>query len=113
MSVQIVLNFHDGYDVSTTLTHLRDGCSYGCSVIRSLAYQIEEQSKPPRIPEPGLWGVVEAGHKHLEDGRRSKFVRVATEGRFQWVEREAEADWCIWADLIDPVRVRPGIEDES
>lgn len=75
-----------------------------------LADQIEAQTKPPRIPEPGLWGVVEAGHKHLDDGRRSQFVRVATTGRAQWVEREAEADWCTWDALVDPVLVRDGIE---
>lgn len=68
------------------------------------------QTKPPRIPEPGLWGVVEAGHEHL-DGRRSKFVRVATTGIAQWVERGAEADWSTWDRLIDPTLVRPGIED--
>lgn len=74
-----------------------------------VADQIEAQTKPPRIPEPGLWGVVTAGHKHLDDGRRSQFVRVATTGRVQWVECEAEADWCTWDALVDPVLVREGV----
>lgn len=78
----------------------------------AVAGQIAEQIKPPRIAEPGLYGVVEAGHRHLKklgDGRGT-FVRFALEGRAQWVETRGEADWCIWEDLIDPVEKRPGIE---
>lgn len=79
--------------------------------LHELAQQIEAQTKPPRIPEPGLWGVVEAGHKHLGPERRSEFVRVYTEGVVQWVDRSSEADWCLWNDLIDPTLIRDGIED--
>ena len=78
----------------------------------SLPDQIEAQTKPPRIPEPGLWGVVEAGHEHLGTGR-SEFVRVNLEGDFQWVDRTSEADWSTWDRLEDPTLVRDGIEVAS
>lgn len=32
----------------------------GSYILTNLARQIEAQTKPPRVPEPGLWGVVEA-----------------------------------------------------
>lgn len=72
-----------------------------------LADQIEAQSKPPRIPEPGLWGVVEAAY----EGRRiqSKWVRMLDGGPDeQWTNDEG--DWVDWDDLINPVLIRPGIE---
>lgn len=67
-----------------------------------IADQIEAQTRPPRIPEPGLWGVVRAhnvGHRIDRD-----WVRYP-EG---W--RDAN-DWLAeWDDLIDPVLVREGID---
>ena len=75
----------------------------------SLPDQIEAQTKPPRIPEPGLWGVVEAGCDGL--------------GRRTWLhvnENPAGNDWAstdgwhrVWADLENPTLVRPGIEVAS
>ena len=64
--------------------------------------QIEAQTKPPRIPEPGLWGVVEA--------------TGATLPRRRWIHHEEDrwvcdtGVWRYWRDLIDPVLVREGIE---
>ena len=69
------------------------------------ADQIEAQTKPARIPEPGLWGVVEAGHKHL-CGRRATFVR--TGGR--WFDTSWVADYAEWDDLVDPALVREGVD---
>ena len=70
-----------------------------------LADQIEAQSQPARIPEPGVWGVVEAAWN--SGGYRWQWVR---HGR-AWLNAEGErADW---NDLIDPTLVRPGIEDAS
>jgi hypothetical protein len=70
-----------------------------------IADQIEAQTKPPRIPEPGLWGVVEANVRSIP--------------RRRWVHHE-EARWISdtgviaeWDDLVDPVLVRDGIEEQS
>jgi hypothetical protein len=79
-----------------------------------LIKQIKAQvPKPSRIDEPGLYGVVEAGHKHLDGGRRSRFVRLSLTGPHQWVEVEAEADWCTWDDLINPIEIREGMSMEE
>jgi hypothetical protein len=66
-----------------------------------LAGQIEAQTKPPRIPEPGLWGVVEAA------------TNFPTR---RWVHHEEER-WISdtgailrWEDLRDPVLIREGVE---
>lgn len=67
-----------------------------------LADQIEAQTKPPRIPEPGLWGVVEA--------------RVSKRGLTWHATKYPDGKWHVddggrfnWDDLIDPVLVREGI----
>jgi hypothetical protein len=74
------------------------------AVAESVANQIEAQIKPPRIPEPGLWGVVEA------PTQRGGYV-------WQWVHHpkdvwlNAEGDSCPWAKLVDPVLVRDGVTE--
>lgn len=68
-----------------------------------IADQIEAQTKPPRIPEPGLWGVVEATAK---SGVRKEWVRTAhgwSSGYFVHP----------WGTLIDPVLIRPGLGDDG
>ena len=73
--------------------------------LRKVADQIEAQTKPPRIPEPGLWGVVEA--------------TGATMPRRRWIHHEEDrwvcdtGVWRYWDDLVDPVLIRDGIEVES
>jgi hypothetical protein len=104
---RIQLDFSNGPDVSTTLVHLRDGCSDGCSVIRLLADQIERQTKPPRIPEPGLWGVVTAG-----DLTRDYWIHYRANGEEQWFSTDSGVT-STWDDLIDPTLVRSGIEERS
>jgi hypothetical protein len=75
------------------------------ALCRKVADQIEQQTKPPRIPEPGLWGVVEAGVK--EHDVRLRWVRLGDNYR---PDDRDEYDR-LWCDLIDPTLVRPGIED--
>jgi hypothetical protein len=65
-----------------------------------LADQIEAQTKPARIPEPGLWGVVKAGY---------------AAGVSEWVKREdgwqsRSGTVRPWIDLKDPVLIRKGVE---
>ncbi len=80
----------------------------------AIARQIRRQVKPPRIPEPGLWGVVEAGHKHL-DGERAEFVRIppsnGAKPKARWFDSSWESDFSEWDDLIDPVLVREGVSE--
>ena len=105
--MRIQLDFTTGYDLSTTVRHLRDGCSDGCSVIRLLAEQIEAQTKPPRIPEPGWGGAVEAGLKgRAVDNSRRTWVRTADT---TW--HDGAATYTAWSELVDPTLVRDGIED--
>lgn len=78
--------------------------------LRNLADQIAQQTKPARIPEPGLWGVVEASCCHSI--MRSPWVkdelgwaRIGHQGVLKTYNHDG------WGDLIDPVLIRPGIEE--
>ena len=76
-------------------------------VLQDLADQIEAQTKPPRIPEPGLFGIVEATVHGDEMPRFYIRDSWADEGPL-WValggSRREE-----WDDLIDPVLIREGV----
>jgi hypothetical protein len=80
----------------------------GTAFIADIADQIEAQTKPARIPEPGLWGVVEAAASSSMDNGGTGGERV------RWV-RYPEG-WCgvvycerPWDDLIDPAEIREGL----
>jgi hypothetical protein len=73
------------------------------------ADQIEAQTKPARIPEPGWDGKVTAS----TDGNptRRDFIRFSTDGGRSW-------DWCdgsraasAWKYLIDPTLIREGVTE--
>lgn len=70
-------------------------------------YRVDAQTKPPRIPEPGPWGVVEAAWE--PSGERFTFVRTARQGDADWQVTE-DGSLAFWSDLIDPVLVREGVE---
>lgn len=98
-------------DPAFTVTALRDTLpemardhDRGDVEVLRLARQIEAQTKPPRIPEPGLWGVVEA----QIGGEGFTFVNRGA----GWVCVDDGALW-EWSRLIDPTLVRPGIEESS
>jgi hypothetical protein len=91
------------------LANLLGALNRGTIVCRGAARQIEQQTKPPRIPEPGLWGVVEA-HPRTKGTRPVRFVRDSMSADEPWVAIADGSGWD-WDDLIDPVLVRPGIED--
>jgi len=57
----------------------------------------------PRIPEPSLWGVVEAGVKQHDV--RLKWVRHAG----AWEPNDFDEYAREWDELIDPVLIREGI----
>jgi len=97
----------DGFStVASLVTNLRrppSGANFSW-----LADQIEAQTKPPRIPEPGLWGVVEATFR---DGRSRHgwAVRRLTDGDADW--QDGAGDYHQWDDLIDPILVREGVTE--
>ena len=68
-----------------------------------IAAQVRKQVPKPRIPEPGLWGVVEAGVKQHDV--RLRWLRLGDNYR---PEDSDEYDR-LWSDLIDPVVIRDGI----
>ena len=78
---------------------------------RKIADQVEAQTKPARIPEPGLWGVVDATRQELNSSTRidtqGRWVRVAL-GGCPWVH-EGTKYTAEWDHLIDPTLIREGI----
>ena len=72
---------------------------------RGLLDQIEAQTKPARIEEPGQWGLVNA----MVFGRRSPetFLHDGTKWRGQ---KTASGVVTNWDSLIDPTLVRRGVE---
>ena len=104
-------------DVKAALNHMSGGLADLPEVLKDMrrgggifadriANQIEAQTKPPRIPEPGLGSHVMAGKP---DGTRAEFVRV---GSRHWSEIGNGSGW-EWDDLKDPTLVRDGIEVAS
>lgn len=83
------------------------GSTYSLPVLNELRDQIREQTKPPRIPEPGLWGVVEA---HVMSGSNPqatyRWVRTAV----GWVPIGSMQRPHDWSDLFDPTLIREGVE---
>jgi len=67
-----------------------------------IADQIEAQTKPPRIPEPVQFGVVEAAAD--KSPGRHKWVR---QGDLWW----NGAAWNTWDALIDPTLIREGVTE--
>ena len=79
-------------------------------VLAGLADQIEAQTKPPRIPEPGLWGVVQATVAYEGSTYDARFVNHdgANAAHKSW--HDAGGKWWNWSELIDPVLIREGVE---
>jgi len=75
------------------------GDAFDVSMCR-IADQVKAQLPKPRIPEPGMWGVVKAEHR----GATYLFVNW---GR-AWFCSD-DIDPYDWDDLVDPVLIREGI----
>ena len=87
---------------------LRTATRYSDEVLPYLdqvAASIEAQTKPARIPEPGLWGVVEASSIYVND--RLTYVHHNKPGPWAWATQSRGS--CKWDDLIDPTLIREGL----
>ena len=83
--------------------------SYGCRIFSMTADQIEAQTKPARIPEPGWDGKVLA--HTLNDDTRREFVRHGkspSDARFNWSDGSGYGS-NHWPDLINPTLIREGL----
>ena len=73
-------------------------------LLNKMATLIEVQIKPARIPEPGLYGVVDA----TIDDRRRRFVRIFDDDTgYRWLSPGFNT--LGWTHLIDPTLVRDGV----
>ena len=73
-----------------------------------LARMIEAQTEPPRIPEPGQWGVVEASCEHSDE--RGAWVHDPLGWARVGHEQIKTYNHDAWDSLIDPTHIRDGIE---
>jgi len=93
------------HDTPDVVSGLRDPKSM--STAKSIAKEIEAQTKPPRIPEPGQWGVVGARYTTYNDG--DVFYEWVKVGPHNWMSKSFPTV-TTWDDLVDPVLVREGVE---
>ena len=73
------------------------------TVAMRIADQIEAQVKPPRIPEPGLWGVVREG----VDG--DTYVRESFGTVRQWSRLGGQGLFVTWDEINNPTLIREGV----
>ena len=106
----IVLDLDDWHPVAIAawLSWVRDAANRNrndSGMTRDIASQIEAQTKPARIEEPGLWGVVEASA--YTDNVRRNWTRIGVSGGLRWIT----LGWPIqaWDVLTDPILIREGL----
>ena len=94
----------DAADVVEYLKVATDGfdkAAYGMEAwggrgpLRKIADQIEKQTKPPRMDEPG-WGSIVVAHTKANLTRR----RILRTGGGVWEDEDGRGH--MWSDLIDP-----------
>ena len=113
----VVLDLHDwSPSRPTTASEALRGSSLfrtgNGDYVSDILNQIERQIQPARIPEPGLWGVVEAS---TTEHKRCVFIRDTGGDGASWITpyffpRDSTRRAVGWSDLIDPVLVREGVE---
>jgi len=74
----------------------------GGAILNCIADQIDEQTKSPRIPEPGPWGVVKA--RLAATDHPQKWVHMHK----GWTNQYGH--YTPWADLVDPTLIREGVK---
>lgn len=75
----------------------------GPGVARAVIHRL---TRPPHIPEPGRYGVVQAAVSATSE--RAEWVRLGVVF-CPWVSRTGEQ--AEWDELLDPVLVREGVDD--
>ena len=106
-------------DLDPALDHMGGGMSDLPEVLKDMrhgggifadriANQIEAQTKPPRIPEPGWGGIVEASVREHD----MRPLWTPNDQGF-WACKDPDEYARNWGELIDPTLVRPGVEDEQ
>jgi hypothetical protein len=106
----IILDIEDTVDAAKGLRAVANAARHVCEwdVVDIIADQIEAQTRPPRIPEPGLWGVVEAGGGF--DDTRTHWIHIpARPDELHWASLPGQV--FEWNRLIDPVLIRDGISE--
>jgi len=76
-------------------------------ILRELADDLAEQTKPPRIEEPGTVGVVEASSPL--HSRRTEFVHRSESPISHHWACIGDGDVFAWDSLIDPTLIREGL----
>jgi len=76
--------------------------------LQNITDQIEAQTKPARIPEPGLWGVVEAALIGTSGAQRFTFINGSPTTAYGWLCNDS-GQGHRWDRLIDPTLIREGV----
>jgi len=87
---------------------LRNSSLGGRTSFTDAADQIEAQVKPARIPEPGLWGVVEAYEFPDRRDPRRTFIHTCSEPDWPW-GADGDTNHWKWDNLIDPTLIHEGL----
>lgn len=100
----VVLDLDDPKRLYADLCAAISACGNGAVAARlsTFAGEVRELMRPPRIPEPGLWGVVSVE-------REDDLTDYWTNGPGGWFNERGET--LEWASLPHPALVRDGIED--
>ena len=111
---RIFLDLDDFYDLTTKDTSIVQALRQAAYVVRDqptewailtqLGRAIEAQIKPARIPEPTLWGVVEATRLGWHRGQW-----VHCDGDVWRSLRDDGHEWVAWTSLVDPTLIREGV----
>lgn len=88
-----------------------NSCDTAAAILRHVADQIEMQTKSPRIPEPGIWGVVEAS---TTEHKRRVFIRDTSGDGASWITPyffpgDSTRRTVGWSELVDPTLIREGV----
>jgi hypothetical protein len=103
-----LFGMHPSYVVKTLRESVSsEPCWHGTPTLQLIANQIEAQTEPAKLEEPGLWGVVTATLAPTDEPTTYVRETIRTSG-YGWVDLE---NGCAvdWTDLINPTLIRAGV----